>query len=116
MKSSRRKSRVRRQSPRRQVGAQLPIDTLTIPGLADSADELAAISVVIPTYNRCSTLLETLEVCRSFESGLELEFVVVDDGSTDATPVELEKLASEMPNLVWRRWASTARRQSSSPR
>jgi GT2 family glycosyltransferase len=69
----------------------------------EPAARLASLSVVIPTYNRCAPLLETLEVCRQNAGGVELEFVVIDDGSEDQTAAELEKLAKRMPNLVWRR-------------
>lgn len=43
------------------------------------------VSVVIPAYNAATTLPETLDsVFR--QSFADLEVIVVDDGSTDATP------------------------------
>ncbi len=63
---------------------------------------LAAISVVIPSYNRDALLMETIERCRACAGSVELEFVVIDDGSRDDTPERLGRLAAEMPNLVWR--------------
>ena len=67
-----------------------------------SLEVLASISVVIPTYNRCSRLLSTLERCRRNSEGLDIEFVVIDDGSTDETARKLEELSKSMSNLVWR--------------
>jgi glycosyltransferase involved in cell wall biosynthesis len=62
---------------------------------------LGGISVIIPTYNRGSALEETLRLCIEAASDSEVEFVVVDDGSTDDTPKRLERLAKEWPNLRW---------------
>ena len=59
--------------------------------------------MVIPTYNRSELLRGTLAVCARFAKGLDVEFVVVDDGSSDDTAIELEKLTSTIPKLVWRR-------------
>lgn len=66
-----------------------------------SLDVLSSVSVVIPTYNRAELLVETLERCKRHSSGMDIEFVVIDDGSTDDTAVRLEALAKTMPNLVW---------------
>jgi GT2 family glycosyltransferase len=63
---------------------------------------LPAISVVIPTYNRGALLIETLERCRASAGPVELEFVVIDDGSRDDTAARLERLASKSPDLKWR--------------
>lgn len=45
---------------------------------------MAAISVIIPAYNAAPTLAEAVESCLAQE-GIDLEVVVVDDGSTDQT-------------------------------
>jgi len=63
---------------------------------------LPPISVVIPTYNRGQLLIETLRNCVRLSGGVELEFVVIDDGSTDDTAQRLTALAERMPNLVWK--------------
>jgi glycosyltransferase involved in cell wall biosynthesis len=53
--------------------------------------ELRGVSVVIPTYNRADVLGEAIE--SAFAQDVpELEVVVVDDGSTDATPQLLDGL------------------------
>jgi glycosyltransferase involved in cell wall biosynthesis len=55
-------------------------------------------AVVIPTYNRARRLLRTLETvfCQEHPAS---EIIVVDDCSTDETPVVLERLATEHPEL-----------------
>jgi glycosyltransferase involved in cell wall biosynthesis len=52
------------------------------------------VSVVIPAYNACSTLDETLRSVRSQSHEL-LEIIVVDDGSSDDTLVVAQKHASD---------------------
>lgn len=45
------------------------------------------ISIIIPVYNESGTIIEILErVAAQQVSGCELEVVVIDDGSRDATP------------------------------
>lgn len=60
---------------------------------------LTGVSVIIPTYNRGAMLEETLR--RSFECAAAclVEFIVVDDGSTDDTQERLTRLAGEYPLL-----------------
>jgi glycosyltransferase involved in cell wall biosynthesis len=60
---------------------------------------LTGVSVIIPTYNRGAMLEETL--LRSFEctGGCAVEFIVVDDGSTDDTGERLSRLAGEHSRL-----------------
>jgi glycosyltransferase involved in cell wall biosynthesis len=56
------------------------------------------VSVVIPTHNRCDTLLRTLEAlaATSYESG-KWEVIVVDDGSTDDSANRVEAWARSAP-------------------
>jgi GT2 family glycosyltransferase len=65
-------------------------------------DILSSVSVIIPTYNRSSLLIETLERCRRYSEGMDIEFVVIDDGSKDETATALEALATTWPDLNWR--------------
>jgi glycosyltransferase involved in cell wall biosynthesis len=65
------------------------------------ADAPAPISVLIPTHNRRASLLRTLEACHRHRGGCELEFMVIDDGSTDETAALLGELASRLPGLRW---------------
>jgi len=50
---------------------------------------MAAVSVVIPTYNCAPWLRESLDSIFAQEGADDLEVVVVDDGSTDDTPAVL---------------------------
>src|SRR4051794_3808259 len=56
--------------------------------------EDAPVAVVIPTHNRVA-LLRRLTDALAGQQGVEFDVVVVDDGSTDATPAELRQLASD---------------------
>lgn len=54
------------------------------------------LSVVIPTYNRSGKLSETLRTLeRQILDPKEFEVVVVDDGSTDSTPVILQEFSRQ---------------------
>lgn len=55
------------------------------------------LSIVIPAFNERRTV-ETLlrRVCEADVCGLEREIVCVDDGSTDGTAAELDRLAAEL--------------------
>jgi GT2 family glycosyltransferase len=90
--------RSQRQVPRlaKNPKAQGAPDTVAAP---DSA--LGGISVIIPTYNRGAALEETLRICVDAASNANVEFIVIDDGSTDDTPQRLERLSREWPNLRW---------------
>ena len=60
----------------------------------------AEITVVIPTHNRAQLMPKTLRsVLR--QRGVELEVVVVDDGSSDATPEILQRIRD--PRVRWLR-------------
>jgi glycosyltransferase involved in cell wall biosynthesis len=55
------------------------------------------ISILVPAYNEQATIEQVLRSVTAL--GLELELIVVDDGSTDDTPQILARLADEMPHL-----------------
>jgi glycosyl transferase family 2 len=57
------------------------------------------LSVVIPTWNAAGTVRRGLESVLA-ERGVELECVVVDDGSTDGTADVVEALAGADPRVV----------------
>jgi GT2 family glycosyltransferase len=50
----------------------------------------AQVSVVIPTYNRSTALLQTLDALAA-QTAPPLEVIVVDDGSTDGTDAAVER-------------------------
>ncbi len=52
------------------------------------------LSVLVPVFNEVETVAEILRRVRAVDTGLELEIVVVDDGSTDGTREILHQQAS----------------------
>jgi glycosyltransferase involved in cell wall biosynthesis/ubiquinone/menaquinone biosynthesis C-methylase UbiE len=69
--------------------------------LSIGGTRMNGLSVVIPTHNRKDLLMQTLQRCREAAKGVDTEFVVVDDGSTDGTADSLRLLAKRMPALRW---------------
>lgn len=69
-------------------------------GIAEESP--GALSVVIPTYNRGALLAETVDACLKHAGGVDLELVIIDDGSTDDTADRLAELAQKHRNIVWR--------------
>jgi glycosyltransferase involved in cell wall biosynthesis len=69
------------------------------PPLCDAAPEL---SVVVPLYNEEGSLQQLVEklLAALRPLGIAFELVLVDDGSRDATPQLLSRLAAEVPELV----------------
>lgn len=57
-------------------------------------------SIIVPTYNRAPVLQNALAAMLRMDGIAECELIVVDDGSTDETPLLLEGLASQHPGLV----------------
>lgn len=59
------------------------------------------LSIVMPVYNEATTVEEAIAETLSTSFACEVELIVVDDGSTDATPKILERLAPlAPPNLT----------------
>jgi glycosyltransferase involved in cell wall biosynthesis len=60
------------------------------------------LSVVVPVYNERSTVVEILRRIRAVDlpGGLDLEVVVVDDGSTDGTREVLKQLTDSTVRVV----------------
>jgi len=65
-------------------------------------DALKLFSVVIPARDEEESLPETLRAFHAefARTGIDHEFVVVDDGSSDSTWAVLQSLKSEIPTLV----------------
>src|ERR1700742_4987192 len=68
------------------------------PSIFDGAPrELSLVSVVAPVFNEDATIDEFYaRVCAALDA-LPFELVLVDDGSTDGTPMKLESLAEHDP-------------------
>jgi glycosyltransferase involved in cell wall biosynthesis len=58
-----------------------------------------SISVVIPTHNRADTLENTIQALFDCGEGLNIEVVVVNDGSQDHTEEVLQRIQSKQPSL-----------------
>ncbi len=84
----------------RQSAVPKPAPPPTSRVTADAA--LAALSVVIPTYNRGAMMERNLRTCLGAAAGLNVEFILIDDGSADDTPERLRAMAAEFPNLRWK--------------
>jgi len=57
------------------------------------------ISVVIPVKNEADNIVPLVEEVEAALAGLDFEIVVVDDGSTDATPERLRAARARLPRL-----------------
>jgi glycosyltransferase involved in cell wall biosynthesis len=65
-----------------------------------SEDPAPRVSVVLPTYNRRSVLLEAIASVRE-QSFADLEILVCDDGSADGSREAVQALASADPRIRW---------------
>ncbi|MEM9342558.1 MAG: glycosyltransferase family A protein [Pseudomonadota bacterium] len=57
-----------------------------------------SVSVVIPTYNRARFLHEAVDSCLA-QDGVDVEVILVDDGSTDDTAAAVQKRYADEPRL-----------------
>ena len=64
-----------------------------------SQNPTASIDVLIPAFNAATTIIESVNSIRS-QSFADIRIIVVDDGSTDATPALLADLAAADDRLV----------------
>jgi glycosyltransferase involved in cell wall biosynthesis len=64
-----------------------------------SARVPTSLSILIPVYDEEATIYELLRRVAAAEVGLELEILVVDDGSADGTAAEVERFQGDHPDL-----------------
>ncbi len=71
-------------------------------GERDDPAKLRKLSVVVPVYNERNTLVEIVRRMRAVElpDGIDLEIVIVDDGSTDGTRDVLKQLGDSTVRIV----------------
>jgi glycosyltransferase involved in cell wall biosynthesis len=65
----------------------------------DGPRELSLMSVVAPVYNEADLIDEFYARTCAALDGIPFELVLVDDGSTDGTPLRLEQLAAADPRV-----------------
>jgi dolichol-phosphate mannosyltransferase len=70
-----------------------------VSAVADTARTLRLLSVVAPVYNEEGTIEEFYARVRTALEGIEFELVLVDDGSADASPEMLERIAEADPRV-----------------
>lgn len=58
-----------------------------------------SISIVMPTHNRAKLLEAVVRKTHECAKGFQVEWVIVDDGSSDETPAVLARLGQEIPAL-----------------
>jgi glycosyltransferase involved in cell wall biosynthesis len=64
-----------------------------------AAEPITTVSVLMPTYNECATLPEVIRRVLAAPLELNIELIVVDDGSTDGSDVLLQNLAAGEPRM-----------------
>jgi glycosyltransferase involved in cell wall biosynthesis len=67
---------------------------------AEHADQYKKLSVIVPVYNERNTVVEIVRRMRAVDLPLDLEIVVVDDGSDDGTRAVLDQLADSTVRVV----------------
>jgi dolichol-phosphate mannosyltransferase len=62
--------------------------------------DIKKLSVLIPCYNEEDNITEVVDRVAAVDTGLDLEIIVVDDGSTDRTVEILHELEKKYPGIV----------------
>jgi len=66
-----------------------------------SATAYRKLSVIVPVFNECNTVVEILRRMRAVELPVDLEIVFVDDGSTDGTRQVLQQLGDSTVKVLF---------------
>lgn len=70
------------------------------------------ISIIMPAYNECESLPDTVAAVATHLHGIDYEIVIVDDGSKDATWSVIEQLSTLYPRLRGLRFSRNFGHQS----
>jgi glycosyltransferase involved in cell wall biosynthesis len=70
------------------------------PRADDAADRYRSLSVIVPVYNERNTVTEIVRRMRRVDLPLQLEVIMVDDGSTDGTDKVLGALEDSTVGVV----------------
>jgi glycosyltransferase involved in cell wall biosynthesis len=80
--------------------AREPVDPAVLDDDGFTPPSYRRLSVVVPVYNERNTVIEIVRRMRNVELPLELEIVIVDDGSTDGTRAILQQLEDSTVRVV----------------
>jgi glycosyltransferase involved in cell wall biosynthesis len=67
---------------------------------ADGAQQFKKLSVIVPVFDERNTVVEIVRRMRAVDLPVDLEIVIVDDGSTDGTRDVLRQLADSTVRIV----------------
>jgi len=81
----------------RRIGAWLPERSTRIPNFPESSP--IPVSVVIPVRNRAHTIGQAIKSAATQTTDFPYNILVVDNYSTDGTPVVIEEMISQYPNI-----------------
>jgi glycosyltransferase involved in cell wall biosynthesis len=82
------------------VGNPAPADVAVGDLAAAAEDKYRTLSVIVPVFNERNTIAEILRRIRAVDLPMNLEVVVVDDGSTDGTGKVLSALQDSTVRIV----------------
>ena len=67
--------------------------------ISEASQPIRKLSVLMPVYNECWTLREIVARVLASRVGVAIELIIVDDASTDATPLMADELADADPHV-----------------